>query len=149
MKHQKNNSAASKLTPTEVGRIRLQYSQGQTQGALSREFGISVVQIGRIVRGEVWQHLPQQAAVLSPGEIKQREERLLALASGDKIATMAQEFEEILKGESPAPTRALPRSPLDDGDTPGEVQGALDVLQRRAQSMGVDIEKLSNEGKAK
>ena len=141
-KYARNNSAASKLTPSEVAKIRAQYAQGQTQGSLCREFGVSVVQIGRIVRGEVWQHLPQQAAVLSPGEIKQREERLLAISQGDRVATMAQEFEEMLKAEGPAEPTRVHRSPLDDGDIPAESEGALSVLEQQARAMGADIEKL-------
>lgn len=53
---------AAKLSPTQVWEIRSKYlgTEGfspQSQGSLAREYGISVGQIGRIVRGEAWQGL--------------------------------------------------------------------------------------------
>jgi hypothetical protein len=45
----------AKLTPTQVLEIREKYwQQHYTQGALCREYEVSVVTIGRIVRGESW-----------------------------------------------------------------------------------------------
>jgi DNA-binding transcriptional regulator LsrR (DeoR family) len=49
---QLKNSKAMKLTQGDVRMIREMYEQGTTQGALAREFQVSVGQIGRIVRGE-------------------------------------------------------------------------------------------------
>ena len=46
------NTKAQKLTQSDVQTIREMYERGTTQGALSREFQVSVGQIGRIVRGE-------------------------------------------------------------------------------------------------
>lgn len=55
----KNNAKSAKLTASQVQDIRALYARGDcTQGELSRDFQVSVVQIGRIVRGEVWQSLP-------------------------------------------------------------------------------------------
>lgn len=48
------NKGNARLSPGEVNRIRERYAGGETQGSLAREFGVSVVQIGRIVRNEVW-----------------------------------------------------------------------------------------------
>jgi len=51
----RGNVKSSKLTPTQVYEMRRRYEQGWSQGRLSREYGVSVGQIGRIVRGESWQ----------------------------------------------------------------------------------------------
>ena len=77
------STGGRKLSGMSVGEIRRRYSSGETQGALSRDYGVSVGQIGRIVRGESWQN----SAVLAqhrPPEMPQEDsnamiERLLAL----------------------------------------------------------------------
>lgn len=48
------NTQARKLTAMQVMQIRERYAQGETQGSLARAFAMSIVQIGRIVRGEAW-----------------------------------------------------------------------------------------------
>ena len=53
-----NNTRAANLTPTEVLDIRAKYRAGKSQGALAREYTMSVVQIGRIVRRESWAQIP-------------------------------------------------------------------------------------------
>lgn len=92
---QKNNTRASKLLASEVRDIRTLYARGDcSQGQLSRDFGVSVIQIGRIVRGEVWQHLPTE---ISARELDQSAKRLLELqqtveAPGlSKLASVAEE----------------------------------------------------------
>ena len=60
MKFTQRNSKASKLSSAQVQQIRLLYAAGNTtQGQLARDFGMSIVQIGRIIRREVWQDLPE------------------------------------------------------------------------------------------
>lgn len=150
-KFERTNAKASKLKPSQVLEIKERYAAGETQGSLCRAFGVSIGQIGRVVRGESWGHLG--GAVTTEAEVEASKVRFLEMQRAIRerearsVPSQAAEAEALLK--QLAPKRELPRSPLDDGDAPGEVQGALDVLQRRAQSMGVDIEKLSNEGKAK
>lgn len=48
------NRQAARLGAVEVERMRLWYGQGMTQRELGERFGLSVVQVGRIVRGECW-----------------------------------------------------------------------------------------------
>lgn len=48
------NRQAAKLGAVDVERMRLWYEQGMTQRELGERFGLSVVQVGRIVRGECW-----------------------------------------------------------------------------------------------
>lgn len=130
----RGNSAASKLSPTQVLAIRERYGQGWTQGSLCREFGVSIVQIGRIVRNEVWQNLTHGPVVLSEGEIQASAERALARANaGNAVAQAAEDFKAV-------PER-MPVSLLDGGDVPSESSG-LTSLQQRALDMGVDIDKL-------
>lgn len=57
-KLQRRNTASARLTAVQVMEIRQRYADGETQGALGREFGITAVQVGRIVRNESWQSLP-------------------------------------------------------------------------------------------
>jgi hypothetical protein len=53
------NVRAAKLTPEAVLEIReLYWQQNWTQGALARRFNVSIITIGRIVRGESWQKYP-------------------------------------------------------------------------------------------
>jgi hypothetical protein len=87
----RGNVTASKLSPSEVHRMRELYNSGVTQGALSREFKVSVGQVGRIVRGEVWQeygvpessseveHREVKALEVPPTEIAESERKLLEL----------------------------------------------------------------------
>lgn len=77
-KFRRGNSRSAKLTALQVQEIRLRYAAGLlSQGSLSREFGVSIVQIGRIVRGEVWQHLPP--VPLPADKIQESAQRMLAL----------------------------------------------------------------------
>ena len=45
----------SALNWMRVRELREAYAGGETQGSLSKRFGVSVITIGRIVRGESWQ----------------------------------------------------------------------------------------------
>jgi hypothetical protein len=51
------NQRAAKLTAQGVLEIYRRSAAGESQAAISREMQISVGQVGRIVRGEVWQEL--------------------------------------------------------------------------------------------
>jgi len=49
----------SKLTAKQVKKIRRQFAMGKhTKAALGRQFGVSEVLIGLIVRRQAWKHLP-------------------------------------------------------------------------------------------
>jgi len=56
-KFQRSNSKAGKLTAQQVLEIYKRRAAGESQGSLSRAFQISVGQMGKICRGEVWQEL--------------------------------------------------------------------------------------------
>ena len=70
------HTKSAKVTPSMVMDIRLKYQEGMTQSALSQEYHLSIVQIGRIVRNESWQSLP--ATTATPDEL-----RLMALRSAE------------------------------------------------------------------
>lgn len=55
------NTRSAHVTGEQVNRMRDLYAnQGWTQGALAREFDLSAVQVGRIVRNESWRGLAKQ-----------------------------------------------------------------------------------------
>jgi hypothetical protein len=119
---QRNNLRRAVLTASKVEEIRRMYARGAvTQGQLSRDFGVSVVQIGRIVRGEVWQGLgPVQAGAR---ELEASAERML-------------ELQRKLDAERGVVQRTVPPSPLDGGEggvdeTQGTGGAALATIKAR------------------
>lgn len=105
MKFRKNHTTAAKLTPEQVLEMRERYvEEGWTQGALAREYKVSVGQVGRIVRGEAWidYQQPQSDSELmhsnalkgvrsaSAQEIAESEARLLAGTA--EFTELPQEF---------------------------------------------------------
>lgn len=50
----RGNRGGSKMGAVVVERLRKDYEEGMTQRALGEKYGLSVVQVGRIVRGESW-----------------------------------------------------------------------------------------------
>lgn len=109
---QRRNVRASKLGVKQVQDIRKLYGRGDcTQGQLARDYGVSVVQIGRIVRGEVWQGLPQEVTAI---ELDATAKRLLELqqslvdkmndgiAAERELAAMPDKMVDELKGEHDA-----------------------------------------------
>ena len=77
---QRGNVKGHKLTYQQVADIRLQYARGATQGALARQYKMSAVQIGRIVRGESWHQVP--AAPASGADLAASAHRLMLLQHG-------------------------------------------------------------------
>ena len=129
---ERKNSKAAKLTPEDVRAIRKYYAEGATQGDLCRHFGVSVGQIGRIVRGESWSGKAADG-MKTAAEAERSLARVQAMLSDQPPAVMAQTARVV----------APPPSPLDGADAPSEVDGsALATLESRAQAFGLDIEKL-------
>jgi len=58
-KFNRGHSKAAKLTAEQVYALLQEYEGGASQGALSRKYGVSVGQVGRICRGESWQNMPK------------------------------------------------------------------------------------------
>jgi len=129
---ERKNSKAAKLTPEDVRAIRKYYAEGATQGDLCRHFGVSVGQIGRIVRGESWSGKAADG-MKTAAEAERSLARMQAM-----LADIPPEVTVQI-----APPKAPPPSPLDGADTPSEVEGeGLNTLESRAAAFGLDIEKL-------
>mgnify|MGYP003660423923 CR=1 FL=1 len=113
----KGNNRAAKLNPGIVQDIRELYGRGDcTQGQLARDYGVSIVQIGRIVRGEVWQSVKQPEP--SAREIENSAQRMLAVqrrveepAESFGVSRLQVEAAEHFRGD--AMVREL-RNPLDE-----------------------------------
>ncbi len=102
-----------KVTSEEVFEMRRKYEAYEmTQGQLARAYGISVGQVGRIVRGESWQGSSGRRVEAAPP--KQDPEAFLQ----SLIA---------LQGEV-STSSSLPPSPLEGGDAPS-VRGGLEKLE--------------------
>ena len=143
-KFSRGHTKAAKLTATQVLEIRELYNQGFTQGALSKQFHISVVQIGRIVRGEVWQQYQQPA---HPDEI----EDSLAKLRGDVVEVMPPaDLMDRLAGIAPSADVPPPIDPLeaylrrnlpDESNRPGSKEHPIqhsEATQSPSQSDNAD-----------
>ena len=118
---EKRNNASRKLSGLQVSEIRRRYMEGETQGSLSRDFGVSVGQVGRIVRGESWQ---------GPGSPQGKEQQMMLAA---KLLEVQKEMEARGVPSAPLP----PKSLLDGGDAPDETQGAgASTLLDKAKEYG-------------
>jgi len=76
-KFSKHNSRGAKLDAGRVRALREDYAGGASQGELARKYGLSVGQVGRIVRGEAWQYLQDDAGTAERAQ--ESAERLRAL----------------------------------------------------------------------
>ena len=144
------NNAARKLTIGQVNEIRDLYAQGYTQGSIGKHFGVSIGQIGRIVRGESWMKVAMTRA-MTPAEIEASAQRLLAVQEAYNLRQGMTEDEKelaIALGAMPEPPkRIVPPSLLDGGDSPDETRGGgmagLTKALMPLQEAGKLIEELS------
>jgi len=99
-----------KLGYGQVEEIRVKYNNGATQSALCREYGMSVGQIGRIVRGESWAD--------SPDAVR---ERITPMPSVDMLAELSRQVQAgatpslVSKETQRKADEMLGKSPLDGG----------------------------------
>lgn len=127
---ERQNSKAAKLSPDDVRLIRQYYSEGATQGQLCRHFGVSVGQIGRIVRGESW------AGKAADGMKTEAE-------AARSLAQLTTRLADVGVAAAPRAMSAPPPSPLEGADAPAETEGAsLSKLNERAAAYGLDIDRL-------
>lgn len=61
-----------KLDWAAVRELRGAYERGETQGSLSKRFRVSVVTVGRIVRGESWQEEEVREGLVPPPGLLER-----------------------------------------------------------------------------
>lgn len=70
------NTKSAILTPQKVLEMRKDYAHGLTQGGCAQKYGVSVGQVGRIVRNEAWMQVP---SVPTDGDIE-----LTAILDGEQ-----------------------------------------------------------------
>lgn len=93
-KFRKSNTRSAKLTGEQVLELRQRYIAGATQGELARAYGISIGQIGRIVRGESWQ---DKAQVEDPQPIRDAAAESLARLRAMQEHPLPSEEQEALE----------------------------------------------------
>lgn len=104
---------SAKLKPGQVLEIRRLYSEENwTQGRLAREFGMSVGQIGRIVRGEQWQDYHQ---IPTDQEVDSLEiaEIIKQPLTAEEDSKARRVMEKLLAADAPASTPQGQRSAAD------------------------------------
>lgn len=109
----RRNTLTAKLTPSDIQKIRWRYDHGETQGALAKDFLVSVVQIGRIVRREVWMSVQD---IVTDEDLRKSAERLAEVQrttnddpAGAAAQAALQGFPEVTTetAEPPRDTAAL------------------------------------------
>lgn len=112
------NTKAAKLTPGQVAEMKTLYAEGWTQSALCRKFGMSVGQVGRIVRGESWAAIrpePTDEEIrLSQEKFMREYERMKVPAREEQVLKEAMTAPSAKIAEQAAALGARVRSPLDE-----------------------------------
>lgn len=124
-KQHNKNQGNRKLTFALVYEMREKYNSGRyTQAALSREYRVSVIQVGRIVRGEVWQE--------ADGMIQGVRES--PMPSAEMLAELSRQVQQ---KKSPVNEELqirvdqfLKPSLLDGGDVKEETSGFVDKMMK-------------------
>lgn len=98
--HRRGKVSTTKLNPGLAMKIRqLYHDEGWTQGQLSREYKVSIGQIGRIVRNEAWQEVDPEPTLsemehrsamlqhkITPELIAASQARMMALVNEGRMA---------------------------------------------------------------
>jgi len=80
MTFSKGHNASAKLTAEQVWQIRERYMAGGcTQASLCREYNVTIMTIGRIIRGETWQGLAAPRREPTQDDIEASMKRLLQM----------------------------------------------------------------------
>lgn len=129
----KRNSRAAKLSTLQVIEIREKYNTGSyTQASLAREYGVTVVQIGRIVRGEVWQSI--RSPMPTQAEFDESAKRLMAIQHEVNILGPQARLDEPPEVQHVDPVELMKRFYGRDKEEP-EGSG-LDRLRKEAEKSG-------------
>lgn len=97
----------AKATPALVQSIRVEYAAGAAQSTLARRYQLSINTIGRIVRGETWQDLPDQPQAAGTAAEQ-------AALKAEAAASLKKLLEQ---QSSPAPQAPLPVPVAVTGET--------------------------------
>ena len=123
----KSNLRAARLTSDKVMEMRTLYAEGMTQRGLGERFGISTVQVGRIVRGESWRG--------SMSTRHGRDPNLLVSPEALELSAQRMLYEQELYNARAATTVKVV-SPLDGAEAPPDVEAAEDIIKRKAREYG-------------
>jgi hypothetical protein len=138
---QRGNNRARKLRPEEALAIREKYliEGGYTQSDLSRIYGVSVNQIGRIIAGTAWQGIAGSDLV---GRDKPPADRQVAvdLPSDEELTKRLQ-----ARLENYEPTKFVIPS-LDDGAPTGIGLDKLNSLAEKELKVGNELEQFTKQG---
>lgn len=134
------------LTYSQVQEIRTLYEAGSTQSVLCKQYGVSIGQIGRIVRGESWQDADPAVLTNKPKTAEDAQASLAKvqamLAQPDALVaelrgidSISPEVKEKAKEFLEAPLVKPPPMMLDDDfNPPDETDGSgLAKLQQAAK----------------
>lgn len=92
------NTRSAKLTTAAVRELFQRLQEGETQGSLAREYGLSVVQVGRIARGE------SRAKETGAAEGYDQDARTTEVyVSKDEVEASIARTRKLLEGEPPPP----------------------------------------------
>jgi len=140
---EKRNRQSAKMTAEQVGEIRQHYAEGATQRDIGEYYGLSTVQVGRIVRRESWRG-SAGSGERSQSDVDKSQGRLLAMmgvGSMDELVGLVPTVAVAVTEQPPA--RQAPRSLLDGGDGGDDSEPTgLSQLEQHARDYGLDIDKL-------
>lgn len=102
-----NHTKAAKLSAEQVRQIRELYANSSaSQGQLARDFGISIGQIGRIIRGEAWQQVPATAATRE--QLALSAQRMLELQEAErKLSAEERMIRDIAEEQARHPDKMI------------------------------------------
>lgn len=127
----------SKVNGEQVMQIRKLYAEGWTQGSLCREFQLSIGQIGKIVRGESWTHLPT---------ITTDREYQAAAQLNDLAEVRGREVpEEVIKASQERVMELLEKGKKQDEAMPQIVMDRYNGVLKREEPQGRGMERLMEE----
>ena len=141
----KRNLRAARLTSDKVMEMRQLYEDGATQRELGEHFGVSTVQVGRIVRGESWRGSASLRGGRDPNLLVSPE----ALDASAQRLLYEQELynaKQAIEGE-----RAPPPSPLDGAEPDAAPLDVSELIKEKARAFGIEpgmrmLEELKREG---
>lgn len=135
------NKKSSVLNWGAVREIRRRYAAGETQGELCRAFDVSVMTIGRIVRGETWrgEEVQQRRVQLSEAAIKAE-----AAESEARFLKMWEEMKDELPA-GPPPKQRFSAAAKERMEGYGVWNDAKHELEPSADESGSGLARLAQE----
>lgn len=131
MKLRKYNTKSQKLTTEQVRQLFNELSDGMTQGAAARKWGLSVIQVGRIARGESRAAETGAGAAPVPNFNRQFDSDEIAASQAKMLAMLEGQPTTETKVDAVEAFRAAARAKREAGEPTGI---GLERLQRESAS---------------